>query len=118
MKKLKLFIAAASCVALTFTSCTKDNESPVISDAKLSTETPAMGDTVMVTATISDVEGLASVSVGEKAGAASTFTELKSYDASGGSYSLEYAYVVSSTAADGDKIELQITVVDDNKKRR
>lgn len=116
MKNLKSFFLGAIVCAVAATGCNKDNENPIISDASLSDATPNVGDTVTLTATISDVEGLAKIRVLELAGASTTGSEVFQADAEGGSYSLTYDYVVSANAADGEQVTLRIEATDDNKK--
>lgn len=113
MKKMKNLLFGAAAISMLMFSCKKDNNAPLITGFE-GDGTYNPGDSVMISATFTDAEGLASYKMDiTTSNGASVKSDAGTLE--GTSYSYKYNWVIPTGAADGETYTVQITVTDDNK---
>ena len=114
MKKMKsLFVGAAVLAVACFTSCSKDNNAPIITNLKVTG--PAYADsTVEVTATLTDAEGLKKATLTIETNGAVTKTD--EHEISGTSHDFKHTFKIPGTAGVGQTYKFTLEVLDDHKK--
>ncbi len=118
MKRLKsIFMAAAALGVVGLTSCSKDNNDPIITDFLTFDVNGGYiepGDSIEVSATLTDAEGLEEARFSVETNGTSVGT-VTTTGLSGTNETYKTYFVVPSTAQNGQVYRLKLTVQDDDK---